>query len=189
MTGKFKNRSTRKEIMDDFSGSGEEMYQALRELETVNRLLGGNSISIDGLETLLENKQKGQPIKIADLGCGGGDIMVAMAKWARKNNVQIALEGIDANPHIVDYAKKNTAAFPEITYHAMNIFSDEFRKREYDIIHSSLFTHHFTDEELIRLLSQIKGQARVGIIINDLQRNWFAYPGFLQDMPPILFVK
>lgn len=175
MAGKFTHRSTQKEIMDDFNGAGEEMSQTLRELDAVNRLLGGNNISIDGLKILLENKPKGQPIKIADLGCGGGDIMAVMAKWARKNNITLVLEGIDANPHIIDYAKKNTAGFPEISYHAINIFSEEFRKREYDIIHSSLFTHHFTDEELIQLLSQIKSQARMGIIINDLQRNRFAY--------------
>ncbi len=175
MTGKFRHRSTQKEIMDDFNGAGAEMDQTLRELDAVNRILGGNNISIDGLQKFLNDRKVGASITIADLGCGGGDIMKKMADWGRKKNIQMALEGVDANPNIIGYAQNNTAEYSEITYKTLDIFSDEFRQRKYDLIHCSLFTHHFTDEELVCLFGQLKDQVRIGIIINDLQRNWFAY--------------
>ena len=44
-----------------------------------------------------------------------------------------------------------------------------------DIVHSSLFTHHFSQQQLTSLFTQLKEQAKTGIIINDLQRHWLAY--------------
>ncbi|HEY5823863.1 MAG TPA: SAM-dependent methyltransferase, partial [Cyclobacteriaceae bacterium] len=76
---------------------------------------------------------------------------------------------------IVDYAKKNTIAYSEIKYEAINIFSEEFRKQQFDIVLATLFTHHFTNEELIDLFKSLAKQARIGIVINDLHRHWFAF--------------
>lgn len=172
----FKQRSVEKEIMDDLDGDGAAMDQALRELEIINLLLGGNNVSTDGLEILLKRKQSNeQPVKIADIGCGGGDILKLMAKWGRKKGIKLELTGIDANPHVVAYAKKNTVNFPEINYQKSDIFSNDFKNQQFDIIHCCLFTHHFTDDKLIELFSGLKKQVRIGIIVNDLHRHWFAY--------------
>ncbi|MEM6700748.1 MAG: SAM-dependent methyltransferase, partial [Bacteroidota bacterium] len=56
-----------------------------------------------------------------------------------------------------------------------NIFSPEFQALKCDIIHASLFTHHFTQDELFGLFQQFKTQAKLGIIINDLHRHFLAY--------------
>jgi 2-polyprenyl-3-methyl-5-hydroxy-6-metoxy-1,4-benzoquinol methylase len=171
----FKSRADIKEIMDDMGGSGKDMDQALRELEIINLWLGGNKVSLNGLQRLLKNKDLNHPLKIADLGCGGGDIMKFLAKWGRKNGIKMTLTGIDANPYIINYAKENTKDFPEINYESMNIFSREFQEKKYDIIHCCLFTHHFTNEELEFLFTKFKKQVKLGIIINDLHRHWLAY--------------
>ncbi|MDQ3536980.1 MAG: methyltransferase domain-containing protein [Bacteroidota bacterium] len=172
----FENRSVETEIMDDLEGGGTDMDQALRELEIINMLLGGNHISINGLEILLkEYRNKGNSIRIADLGCGGGDILKLMAEWGRKKKLKLDLTGIDANPNIIKYAKNNSGNYPEINYQMVNIFSDDFRKQKFDIVHCCLFTHHFSDSELINLFSHLKTQANIGIIVNDLHRHWLAY--------------
>jgi hypothetical protein len=44
-----------------------------------------------------------------------------------------------------------------------------------DIIFSSLFCHHFTDEELVFQLKWMHENAGMGFFINDLQRHWLAY--------------
>ncbi|MDQ3393860.1 MAG: methyltransferase domain-containing protein [Bacteroidota bacterium] len=172
----FNTRSVEKEIMDDLEGGGQEMDQALRELETINLFLGGNNVSINGLKILLNDRNtKNKTIKIADIGCGGGDILKLLANWGRKRGYRFELIGIDANPHVVAYAKINTRQYPEIQYQMANIFSDEFRNQNFDIIHCCLFTHHFNNIELVDLLSNLKKQARLGIVINDLHRHWLAY--------------
>jgi 2-polyprenyl-3-methyl-5-hydroxy-6-metoxy-1,4-benzoquinol methylase len=174
MASRFAKRSYQVEIMDDLEQGGELIDQTLRELEIINRLLGGNRVTINGVSTLLKHRPD-RIITIADLGCGGGDILKLVAKWGRKNKVYLQLVGIDANPNIVAYARNNSKNYSEISYEAVNIFSDDFKKEKYDIVLATLFTHHFTDEELINMLVSLKRQTRIGIVINDLHRHWFAY--------------
>lgn len=169
-------RSYQEEVMDDLQSSGPVIDQTLRELEVINRLLGGNPITINGIKTLLQHRPKSSdPITIADLGCGGGDILKLIALWGRKNRIPMKLTGIDANPNIAAYAIKNCKDFPEITFQPLNIFSEEFQHQQYHIIVATLFTHHFTDQQLVTLLKSWKKQALIGFVINDLHRHWFAY--------------
>lgn len=168
----LETRSEELEIMDDLDISGPVINQTLKELNTINKRLGGNQISVSSFKRLHDTHQG---LVLADLGCGGGDIMAEMARWSRKKNLESTFIGIDANPHIVDYAEKNTQEYQEISYQSINIFSDEFSRQSFDIIHCCLFLHHFSTEELIKLFKQFKKQAKVGVIINDLHRHPVAY--------------
>ncbi len=168
----LERRSEELEIMDDLNISGPVIGQTLRELNTINKRLGGNQISISAYKKFASEAKS---IVFADLGCGGGDIMAEMAKWNRKKNIKGSFIGIDANPHIVEYAEQNTKKYPEISYQSINIFSEEFKNQQFDIIHCCLFIHHFTTKELIALFKQFKSQAKVGVIINDLHRHPLAY--------------
>jgi ubiquinone/menaquinone biosynthesis C-methylase UbiE len=170
----FEKRSTEKEWMDELDSSGEVIIQTLKELDYINRKLGGNSISIHALKKLLKGNAT-KTITLADLGCGGGDILKEMVQWSRKRKIDLKLVGIDANQHIIDYAAENCKDYPEIEFDACNIFGVKFKNQKFDIYHSSLFTHHFTDAELTELLSACFKNCCLGIIINDLHRHWFAY--------------
>ena len=83
--------------------------------------------------------------------------------------------GFDANPHIIEYAEKNCSAYDNISFEKADIFSDEFKKRQFDIIICILFTHHFHDDDLTSIFNQFKSQAKLGVVINDLHRHWLAY--------------
>jgi 2-polyprenyl-3-methyl-5-hydroxy-6-metoxy-1,4-benzoquinol methylase len=171
----FNHRSTGIEIMDDLDCKGEVVDQTLRELDFINHWLGGNAVTLDGLKSLWKNIPKDRKISIADLGCGSCEMLRLIAQLARKDKREVALTGIDANPNIASYAQKKSFDFKNIQLEATNIFSDEFRQREFDIILGTLFLHHFTEEELIGVFSSLKNQARYGIIINDVHRHPLAY--------------
>ena len=171
----FRKRAYEEELMDDLDSGGEVIDQTLRELETINRWLGGNDVTTNGLKKLLKDHDTSEKLVLADLGCGGGDILILVAKWARKNNVSLELRGYDANPNIISYAKENCKAFPEISFFTEDIFSQAFKENQFDIVLCTLFTHHFTDEQLTGIFHQFKDQAKVGVIINDLHRHWLAY--------------
>lgn len=158
--------------MDDLTSEGPVIDQTLRELEIINRLLGGNHVTISGLDKLAASKDA---LTIIDLGCGGGDMLIRIAKWAQAKNIEARIIGIDANPNIVEYARKNTADYPNIEYKAMDIFSSEFNALDCDVFTATLFMHHLTDEEFVATLKKMKHQARLGIVINDIHRHWFAY--------------
>ncbi len=168
----LKIRSQEREIIDDLNVSGPVVDQTLRELGMINRLLGGNQISVSAFKKIVEKEEK---LTLADVGCGGGDIIISMSKWAGNHKLAVSFVGIDANPNIIKYAKQRTAGCSNITFQTLNIFSDEFKYMTFDIIHCCLFIHHFTNQELAGLFRQFRSQARIGVIINDLHRHPMAY--------------
>lgn len=176
MTTRFSQRAKTVELMDDLQCFGEVVDQTLRELEIINRWLGGNVVTINGIKRLtLEKTKDSDTITIADIGCGGGDILKEIARWGKENKLNLMLTGIDANSNIIEFAKKNTKGFNEINYMVQNVFSENFQKTNYDIIVATLFTHHFNNQELALLIKSMVKQSRIGIVINDLHRHWFAY--------------
>ena len=116
----FRKRSYEPEIMDDLTISGEVIAKTLQEISSINNLLGGNSISLQVFQSMVKGKKK---ISLVDLGCGSGDIMILMADYCRKNNIDATFVGIDANPFIVEYAQQNTAAYPEISYQSVDVLT------------------------------------------------------------------
>ncbi|MBL7703142.1 MAG: methyltransferase domain-containing protein [Ferruginibacter sp.] len=170
-----KYRSTEEEMMDDLSMEGEMLRKTLDQIAAINKRLGGNKATIKGLHTLLENEPKDTAISIIDLGCGSGDMLRAVADYGRKNNFTFKLTGIDANEYTVNYARKLSADYPEISYTKMDIFSDEFSGISFDVAIATLFFHHFTNQEIEKLLIPIVNKTRTGVVINDLQRSSLAY--------------
>ena len=168
-------RATQSERMDDLQSSGEDLFQALRELDTINYLLGGNHVTLAGLDQLIEHVPPPEELHIADLGCGSGDMLKRIRRRMDKRKRHARLTGIDANPSVVAYAGSHTSEGYGISYEPLNILSPEFGLRKFDIVTASLFFHHFTSEELTAFFRQLKNQLRVGFVINDIHRHWFSY--------------
>ena len=171
----FSKRSDGIEIMDDLKCSGHILDQTLRELEIINKWLGGNRITINALSNLLHAYPNATDVTIVDLGCGGGDMLKIIDAWGKRKNLRLKLIGIDANPYIVKFAKKNLRNYPHIQFQTMNIFSEDFQHQTYDIVVGTLFYHHFTNEQLVQIFKHLKHQVRVGFILNDIHRHWLAH--------------
>ncbi len=151
--------------MDDLSYKGQDLIVTLRELDIINKWLGGDQISMSAIRTL--NKRY-EINSIADLGCGSGNFLHLL----KKKYPKIACTGVDANPAIIDFAKE---IYPDVEFMATDIRAKGFSNQKFDVIHCCLFLHHFTNEELVDLFRSFGKQARLGIIVNDLHRHFFAY--------------
>ncbi|MCP2025254.1 2-polyprenyl-3-methyl-5-hydroxy-6-metoxy-1,4-benzoquinol methylase [Flavobacterium sp. HSC-32F16] len=170
-----KYRTQETEIMDDFSLQGEELKAALDQIARINQLLGGNNLTLHGIKRLLKQYDILKTITIADIGCGNGDMLRMLEKFGRKNNLNLKLIGIDANDFTISYAKKLSAEFPNIEYKCMDIFSEDFKSLKYDIALCTLTLHHFTNDEILNIITTFNKNAKTGIIINDLHRSKTAY--------------
>jgi SAM-dependent methyltransferase len=173
MPTKFSSRSYEEELLDAPDIPRELLFQNLRELDVVNRTLGGHAITLAGIRQLVNDRTK--TCVIADIGCGGGDALLAIAKWARKNKYRIKLIGVDMNADAIVYMKERCKAYPEISGVVCSYEHFFETHATVDIVHCSLFCHHLTDPQLIELFEQISKRTTIGFIINDLQRHWFAY--------------
>ncbi|MBP9925547.1 MAG: methyltransferase domain-containing protein [Cyclobacteriaceae bacterium] len=168
-------RSTGLEIMDDLDCHGSVVEQTLRELDFINKWLGGNEVTIRAVKSVWRKFPKDQPVHIADLGCGSGEMLRLLARLAAKENRKVFLKGFDANPYIIKYATDHSQEFNNISFEAINVFSEEFQAQKFDLILSTLFIHHFSDTEVEKLLSDLVKQTRSAIIINDIHRHPLAF--------------
>ena len=167
-------RSYKKELLDDDSIPFADIRQNMKVLNTVNTYLGGHKITISGIKKLIPKQAAGKPTVICEIGCGGGDNLKAIEGYCRKKNINACFIGIDIKPECIAFAREQ---YPGL--HAQWITSDYreviLDKDKPDIIFSSLFCHHFTEEELIFMLQWMATNTSTGFFINDLHRHLFAY--------------
>lgn len=170
-----KKRSNHPELMDDHELQGRKLQAVLEDLTVVNEWLGGNKVTVQGVEKLLENIPKEQEIIIADIGCGNGTVLREIAEWGRKNEYKLALKGFDMNEKTIKIAQAECIKYPEIDLLPLNVLHPTFEKYKFDIITTTLTLHHFTDNEIVELLNKFVKQSDIGVVINDLERNLKAY--------------
>ncbi len=180
-----KYRSDLEEIMDDFTLEGKLLRDTLDKIATINKLLGGNNVTLNGVKKVLQNHPKNKMITIIDLGCGNGDMLRDLAVLGTKHGYLFQLIGIDANPDTIAYAKQLSLNYPQISFKIVDIFSNDFDQLEFDIALATLFFHHFKEPELINFLKKLVSKANLGVVVNDLHRNKMAYYLYKLIMLPV----
>jgi 2-polyprenyl-3-methyl-5-hydroxy-6-metoxy-1,4-benzoquinol methylase len=170
----FKKRSEEEEIMDDLSCPKEDLYRTLDELGRVNRLLGGSGSSINAFSYLLTQYPDLSQLKVADVGCGGGDVARDISKFLNKRSLSHHVVGLDFNPQVIAYAK-GKAQLPTVSYQVADVLSADFEWKGYDVAHFALILHHFTHAELDHLFSRMANAGVRFVIINDLERSRIAH--------------
>jgi SAM-dependent methyltransferase len=171
----FSQRSNLSELLDDPTLGGDDLIKNLEDIARVNRWLGGEKALVSAIAPLLEQHDFGRPIEVVDLGCGSGDLPRAVVKWCRRKNIPVSVTAVDINDSIIRYATSQSKDFPEIRFEKIDVFSDEFKKRRFDIVVMSLFLHHFDNRKAEELLKNSYEQCRLAVVVNDLHRSPVAY--------------
>lgn len=168
----FDKRSDKKEMLDETGIPKELLYVNLKELEFINKHLGGHSVSLCGIKKVITDQMR--TYNVVDIGCGGGDSIKAIYKWTKNKNYSVHLTGIDLKQECIDYSKTNCHSLENISL-CCEDFRIFFEKEQHiDIVHASLFCHHFSEEELISFI-QLCIKKKIIFVINDLERNPIAY--------------
>lgn len=169
------DRTDQSELMDNPEIDKAELLKAYNDIKHVNTFLGGNKITLEGILKLEKDSRYEVKLRITDIGCGDGSTLKHLVHYAQKNNKNWILTGVDINPKTIVLAQENTLAFPQVTYLEADVFSKAFEALETDIFVFSLTLHHFKDSEIMFILEKAFSQAKVGVVINDLQRSKLAY--------------
>jgi 2-polyprenyl-3-methyl-5-hydroxy-6-metoxy-1,4-benzoquinol methylase len=167
----FQHRSSGKELLDGVGIPFEDITMNLEELDFINSNLGGHTISVSGFKVLAGKKKN---ISVCEIGCGGGDNLKALSSYCNKNKIKAAFTGIDINPDCIEYANSSW------NERAVNFIVSDYRLMQFgmikpDIIFSSLFCHHFNEEELVEMIQWMQQNVSIGFFINDLHRHPVAY--------------
>lgn len=152
----------------------EDIRRNMQELDFINRKLGGHDITLDGIVALIKDQMLfNSRLTVMEIGCGGGDNLRAIRNWAERIRLPLKLKGVDINPHCIAYAKQLKRN------RGIEFIQSDYRDYPFaqkpDIIFSSLFCHHFTEDELVFMLQWMQRNSKLGFFINDLHRHWLAY--------------
>jgi SAM-dependent methyltransferase len=155
-----------------------DFRQCLHDLAQVNRTVFAYRPTLQWLEQFVHLSLPAQPLHIVDVGCGGGDMLRRIERWAAQRRLPVRLTGLDMNPFAIRAAREFTPAKSEIQWIVGEAGSLESGAEPIDVVISSLFTHHLADDEIVRFLIWMEGVAHYGWFINDLYRSRTSYLGF-----------
>jgi SAM-dependent methyltransferase len=166
-------RSTASEWMDIEPLGFDELRQCLKQLAQINFLSLGYRPTLTWLADAVRRHGKSRPLSVLDVGCGYGDMLRRLERWADRHDVALDLHGVDINPVTRQVALSATPAGSVIHYHTADIFALP-PEQTYDVIISSLFAHHLDEAPLARFLRWMEAHATLGWFINDLHRDALA---------------
>lgn len=163
------------ELIDQPGHPYEAVARSLRDIEWVNRNLSGWRVLRRCLPALLEPLPADRPLRVLDLGTGSGDLPRAMVAWARRRGGRALAVGVDRNPQVVEFARRQCAGEPDVRIVRGDVFHLPFAPGRFDLVVCSLFLHHLDPELAVKLLRVMAANSRRAILVNDLQRHRLAY--------------
>ena len=166
----FIHRSYKPELLDQPAIPAADIARNLYELEVINRRLGGHSVTVSGFNALDSGLKH---ITVCEIGCGGGDNLRAIQQNTRSRQPAINCIGIDLNPDCIRVAQ--TAIWQKSPQFMVSDYRKVVFDVKPDILFSSLFCHHFTEEQLVEMFNWMQNNSGTGFFINDLHRHAFAY--------------
>jgi SAM-dependent methyltransferase len=171
----FSKRSYQKELLDQDNIPFRDVLRNMEELNTVNYLLGGHSITCEGIRQIMKAKARPDDYEwlICEIGCGNGNNLAVIYEWCLDHNIKARFIGIDINPGCIASTKASKTG-GKSTYITSDYQKVKFIQKP-DIIFSSLFCHHFNDEQMTDQLLWLKKNSIDGFFINDLHRHPFAF--------------
>jgi 2-polyprenyl-3-methyl-5-hydroxy-6-metoxy-1,4-benzoquinol methylase len=166
------NRCRDDEQMDSADLDRQTYRRVLRDLARVNRWTFTAHPLLAFLDRAVADLTH---FRLLDVGFGDGDLLRAVARWARSRGIAASLIGIDINSRSADIARIATPSDYAIEY-----LTGDYQRLlgNFDFVVSSQVAHHMTDGQLYDFLYFMERRTSRGWLINDLHRHRFAYYGF-----------
>ncbi len=161
--------------MDTEAVSEADFAACLADLATVNTVTLARLPTL-GFVARVARRAPGRTLRVLDVGCGEGDMLRRLHRWSRRTGHALSLVGIDLNPAGIAAARAATPAGVLIEYRVADAFAPDLGA--FDLVISSLFTHHLPDEKVVEFIRAMERTAALGWFVNDLHRDRLAYHGF-----------
>lgn len=160
----MQSREAGEELLDRPDRDPEELAHSLRDVEAVNRWLGGYRC----LRRHLDSLRKETEIRILDVGAGDGATLLHLRKWAPDG---WRFVGLELNPRIARLALHRTSRSTRIRIVRGNGRRLPFEDDSFDAVICTLTLHHFPDREAVTVVREMARVARRRIVVNDLRRS------------------
>ena len=169
------------EILDDLAVNDPRAVASRRDLLRVHRVMQTRSILVGALRDWGRAAQA--PLKMLELGCGDGRLMLRTAAVLAPDWPPVELTLLDRQPLLTD---ETIASYADLGWTAMPLTADVLdcaRERQgagqsprFDIVIANLFLHHFTEAPLQRILGAVAGSTH-RFLASEPRRSWLALAG------------
>ena len=99
---------------------------------------------------------------------------------ARRRGEALEVTAIDSRPEILAAARTLRPGLDRVaglTIAVADGLALPYPDGSFDIAHASLVLHHLTPADAIRFVAELRRVARIGIVVNDLDRSWPTWLG------------
>ena len=148
--------------------------RVLADLSRINALTLAARPTLGFLDRVRARGIGDRPWRILDVGFGSGDMLARIARWGDRRGVALDLVGVDLNP------KSAPVAEARLGERARLVTGDyrDLAGQGWDIILSSLVTHHMSAAERTTFLRFMEAESARGWLINDLHRQRLPFAGY-----------
>ncbi len=143
----------------------------LRDLRRVNRWLGGVDLTAVAIDALAAHRAE---VTLLDVGTGGADIPLALIARAGSRGRRLHVVGIDSRREVLAAAVRVLPAITRTGQLVLQVgdgLALDYPDRSFDVAHASLVLHHLEPAPALDLLREMRRVARLGVVVNDLQRS------------------
>ncbi|WP_432484539.1 class I SAM-dependent methyltransferase [Kineococcus esterisolvens] len=125
-----------------------------------------------------------RPATVLDVGCGGGDLARALARWARRDGYRLHVTGTDPDPRAHAWATGRPPV-PGVEFVRARSGDLLAQGRRFDVVVSNHLLHHLDDEGFAALLDDSRSLARRRALHSDIARSRWAYALFSAGALPL----
>ncbi len=168
-------RSLEEEWMDAPDLDPGNYAALLKDLAQVSTTTMGRDPTIAFLERAIGPARR---FRLLDVGFGHGDMLRAIANWAKRYHIDAELVGTDLNPKSEQVARDATPSDLPISYLTGDYADLSGKAGDFDFIVSSLVAHHMSHDQLVNFVRFMESSAKRGWLVNDLHRHSLAWMGF-----------
>jgi len=161
-----------RERMDSPDCDPVELRNTYRQFGRVNALISqwGNIYKSKIRPHLQQHSQH----TLLDIGFGGGDIPIALARWAARDGFDLSITAIDPDPRAINFVADLDYP-PNIAFLQSDISELNPSEEKFDFVISNHLIHHLKKTELRNILKQSRALSTTSVIFNDLRRSDWAY--------------
>ena len=159
------------ELMDDPVLDRTAHAEALEGLARLNRLSGAENLIWREL-CQLAKRTNTKKLRLLDIATGGADVPIALLDRAKDSHLELEVHACDISEQGLDDAKRRARkANVSINFFQFDVTSDIF-PTGYDIVITSLFTHHLEPSQVVHLMAGMKSASKSLVLIDDLERSF-----------------
>lgn len=169
------------ELMDDPDCDPRLLAATLRRFDTVNRLISGwGGVYRSRLRPHLASL--GRPARVLDLGCGGGDLALRLARLAARDGLDVQWVGADPDPRAIAVAQEHAA--PGVEFRCTDAASLRSEGAAFDAVLSNHVLHHLSAGELVAFADESLALSRGIVVHSDIRRSRLAYALYAVGVTP-----